>query len=496
MICSFGSCNNETKEEIELSGNYTSCAVTGFNLVKDDSILAHLDSVFFSIDLPTGEIYNADSLPVGTKVDKLLVNITAATVSGCDLTYRIPGTDRDTTVSYIENQKDSINFADGPVKMKVTSYNGLATYEYTIKVNVHTVEPDTLYWAEAARRALPTSLRAPVKQKTVSIGDKVFCVVSDGSASTLAVSEDLYSDVWTITDVVLPAGADIESFSSSSDALYILDESGNLFTSVDGASWEATGERMTHIYGGYGDKLLGVLNDGSGWQQVSYPDGALSPLPAGCPVSGTSNLVTYETKWSASLLAIMLGGCDVEGNLTGAAWGYDGTSWTRLSARDIDPMEGVAIFPYSTPRVSSTNFSVTERSALIAMGGRYDILGGSCAVADTIYISYDQGLNWAPASSYLQFAKTVPGFYGAQAIVCPTQLSVSRTVSDGWDMIPTRRLPAWASPIPFVSSRVSTAIDEWDCPYIYLFGGYDANGQLRNSLWRGVIRRFTFRPLY
>ena len=57
-------------------------------------------------------------------------------------------------------------------------------------------------------------------------------------------------------------------------------------------------------------------------------------------------------------------------------------------------------------------------------------------------------------------------------------------------------MPVWATPVPFTASRVSKPVDEWDCPFIYLFGGYDESGQLRNSLWRGVIRRFTFRPLY
>ena len=38
-------------------------------------------------------------------------------------------------------------------------------------------------------------------------------------------------------------------------------------------------------------------------------------------------------------------------------------------------------------------------------------------------------------------------------------------------------------------------IDEWDCPYIYLFGGKDSSGQTYNTLFRGVIEWFRFRPL-
>ena len=41
----------------------------------------------------------------------------------------------------------------------------------------------------------------------------------------------------------------------------------------------------------------------------------------------------------------------------------------------------------------------------------------------------------------------------------------------------------------------SKPIDEWDCPYIYLFGGKDSHGQTYNTLYRGVIEWFRFKPL-
>lgn len=493
-IMAMASCNNETKEEVELSGNFSNCTVSSFNIVKNDSVLANLDSVFFSINLPKGEIYNADSLPVGTKVDKLLVKISTTSLKGCDLTFRLPGTDRDTTISHIDSPNDSINFADGPVKLTVTAYDGISTYDYFIKVNVHTEKPDTLYWAEAARRELPTSL-SPSVQKTVTFGDKVYCMASDGYSATLAVSSDLFNYDWTLSEATLPSGALIESFSASSEAFYITDSEGVLYTSADAYNWTSTGERMNHIYGAYGNLILGARLDSDGWKQLSYPGSASAPLPPGCPVSGTSELVTYETKWSDSALTIMVGGRDADGNIIGSAWGYDGTKWSQVSIRNLDPTEGMSLFPYTTPRVSTTNWSVSERPALIALGGRYEE-DGETKTSKTVYISYDQGLTWAEASSYLQFPNDYIGFYGAQAIVIPTTLSVSRSQADGWVGLPVRKLPPFATPLPPSTSRVSQAIDEWDCPYIYLFGGYDENNYLRNQVWRGVIRRFTFQPLY
>ena len=46
--------------------------VREFKLRADENMLAHLDSVYFTIDPERGIIYNADSLPLGTDVSRLL----------------------------------------------------------------------------------------------------------------------------------------------------------------------------------------------------------------------------------------------------------------------------------------------------------------------------------------------------------------------------------------------------------------------------------------
>ncbi|MCM1356163.1 MAG: DUF6242 domain-containing protein [Staphylococcus sp.] len=491
---------NSNSETFVSEGDFSNCSVTSFSLVKDDSVLAHLDSVFFSIDLVNAEIFNADSLPMGTKVDKLLVNVGTSSASGCDITYRIPGTSRDTTINFLQNPKDSINFADGPVKLLVTSYDGLSKREYTVKLNVHKVVPDTLFWDDAALRTLPGKLAAPTAQKTVEYQGKVYCFTTDGSQSSMAVTENPYYNDWESSIVSLPAGADIKSLCASSASFYILDSAGQLFVSADGRSWRATGVHIDYLYGGYMDKAVGARKDADGWKHVTYPASAEVAVPTGCPVSGTSQLVAYETKWSSSVLALFIGGRDASGTLVGSTWGYDGNRWAKVSTRDIDETEDVTLFPYFTPRVSSTNWSVTERSALIAVGGRYESEDGIVA-SNLVYVSYDQGITWAEASSYMQLPEFIPAFACAQAIVVPTEMSVdnggsSRAGVDGWLPIGRTPLPAWASPVPVALSRAVAPVDEWECPYIYLFGGEDADGLLFDTLWKGVIRRFSFRPLY
>jgi hypothetical protein len=39
-------------------------------------------------------------------------------------------------------------------------------------------------------------------------------------------------------------------------------------------------------------------------------------------------------------------------------------------------------------------------------------------------------------------------------------------------------------------------VESWECPYIYLFGGYNDQGALLPYVWRGVYNRLTNYPLY
>lgn len=489
-------CNSDS-DSFVAEGDFGNCSVTSFSLGKNDSVLKGLDSVYFSIDLVNAVIFNADSLPKGTRIDKMIVKIGTSSASACDLTFRQLDSTRDTTISYIESPNDSINFSDGPVRLLVKSYDGLSKREYSIKLNVHQVEPDTLYWDKAACRTLPGKISAPQAQKTVEFKGKVYCLTASGSQASVASTENPYYNDWDVADAVLPADAVISSFTASTDEFYIIDGQGQLYKSADAQTWAPTGTEMDYLYGGYVGCVLGARKDESGWKHVTYPASAEHAVPAGCPVGGTGQMMIYETKWSTLPLAMFVGGRDASGNVVGSTWGYDGEVWAKISSRDIDEREDVALFPYFTPRTVKGFWRVTERSTLIAIGGRFEATGGPVA-SGSVYVSYDQGITWDEASSYLQLPDYIPGFAGAQAVVIDTRLDESMSRStDGWTSFAGNRLPVWATPVPFArASRVSAPITEWECPYIYLFGGENADGVLYNTLWKGVIRRFTFAPLY
>ena len=77
----FPACNSDDQNEVWIELAYNNLSVTSFKLNQDDSVLAHLDTVFFSIDLTNARIFNADSLPKGTDIHALTVSIGLPTVS-------------------------------------------------------------------------------------------------------------------------------------------------------------------------------------------------------------------------------------------------------------------------------------------------------------------------------------------------------------------------------------------------------------------------------
>lgn len=489
-VAGLSSCNSDSYYYTEAS--YTGAAVTSFSLKKNDSVLRNIDSVFFSIDLVNGRIFNAEPLPKGTKLNKLPVTVGTQNVSKVNLTYRIYGTDRDTTVSYLSSPNDSINFAAGPVKLSVTSGDGLTTRDYTVKVNVYAVEPDTLFWAPQAMQYLPTPFDAPDAVKAVSRGDEALCLTTSGNEAALSTSTDLYSNVWRGSTVILPAGASVESFTTSADALYIIAD-GMLYTATSASDpqWTSTGTKMNYIYGIYeadGRVLGNVRNTDGTYSLLTYPASTVTPLPAEMPVSGTSNMLSLDSRWSFSPISFMLGGRLASGKCTGDTWGYDGTSWARISTRAVFPGEAIAICRYPTVDVNTKSWTFTVRNAILAIGGQ----DASGKVDDIVSISYDEGITWSDAATYMDLPEAIGNRAGVQLIVSSRKLDLSTATN--WSSLP---LPTMMQLRPEGAlSRATAPITEWECPYIYMFGGHDDSGHIYNQLWRGVINRFTFVPVY
>lgn len=482
-ILSSCSADNEDEEWNVLT--YSNVAVKEFKLGKNDSILANLDTVFFSIDLNRGRIFNADSLPKGTRINGLTVSITLPEVSRA-MIYFTGEKGRD-SIDYTKSSTDTINFANGPVTLSLTSADGLATRDYLISVNVHRQNPDSLAWGSTALRALPTDLSLPVRSRSVELDGKYYCLTASATGEIdLAATSNLQGD-WDVTSVTLPEGANISSFSAADHKLFILNDKGRLFASADMArSWTDTGVDMAHIYGAYGSELLGAARRYDGrYVALSFPSAtdpaAAVELPERCPVRGTSTLLVYTSEWSDKPMAIFTGGADASNRLSGSSWGFDGTRWADISIVPGLPRQGMVVVPYIGYR-SDKYWITRDYRILMAFGGASE----SGVNDNELWITFDRGLHWVRGGVSLQPSSGLPALSFASAFVQDQTLSTTLDRSDDeWTLCSEAVLPSHAS------------IDySWECPYIYIVGGYTNASILSPTIWRGAINRLTYKPLF
>ena len=481
------SCNEDSDDAYEEYVISNSTAITAFNLNADDSVLANLDSVHFTIDISKRIIYNADSLPRGTKITGLTINASFPTTAACKIVQEA-GTVRPDSI-YDYTTTDSIDFT-GNVKLRITAADGTEV-DYQVKVNVHQLESDSLYWNQMARRDLPNVSGTLNAQRTVQCGDKLYTLLNCSNGYILSTTDNPATGDWQQIDAQFGMVPNVNTFAATNDALFILDENGALYTSADGSAWSSCGIIWHNIIGGYTDRVLGVGTDNGAYTLDEYPrlDGYTpTALPDKFPISGNSQLSVYDNTWNKQPQMFTVGGIDKDGRFHGDCWGYDGKKWALLRTDVLPPMADVAVVKYVSYEGGSIISDATEHRTWIAMGGRTS----KGDINDVVYISRHQGLYWNPGDDLLQLPDYIGNFYGAQTFCFSSTLTRSASL---WTAMPSKQLPVWASIVKPVATRAAQITNEWDCPYLYLFGGINSNGTVNNSIWRGVINRLTFAPI-
>lgn len=464
----------------DLSGT----AVTGFSLKADASVLNNLDSVYFSIDLVGCRIFNASPIPYGTKTDSIAVSISSDACSVAELYVNGNEVKNDTVVNYLTSPDEKIDFSNGPVRLHLVSADGLHERDYEISLNVATEVADSLYWDElqaGTLRGVPGMTRA----KTVKYSDRALMISTapDGSVgiSTFIPAAKSGGGNWEATvnaaiftdiNTVMPGAIlNVESFTATEDGdLYIIDSYGNLHHSADGGlSFKIVDNGWESITAPYQNAILGVKDNAGFLSLASYPSSAWSQtgtaVPDGFPVSGNSGAVVFSTKWAVSPQVVISGGKTAAGELTGATWSFDGKNWARIGDR-LPAATGYAMAKYTVAETDTVNWRVNRREVLIAFGGL-----GENSLND-VWISRDMGVNWQKGSQSLQLPDYIPFTTGGTLMVFDKTLGINS-----------------ATPMAV------TPITSWDCPYLYLCGGYDSAGNLRDTFWSGVVNHLTVKPL-
>ena len=481
-------CNSKTETESEIAITYSIVAVKNFTLTANSQVMSHLDSVFFSIDLNHGIIYNADSLPKCTDVSRLIPVITFANnMTKADLVFNLDNR-TDTTVNYLTHSTDSIDFTH-PVKLEVTAADGSSNFTYTIKVNVHKEEPDSMIWDLLASAPLPSRLENPVCQKSLIFNDRTFCLIEEYDGTyTMSQSDDLFTGNWTKKEIAFPFSPQIESFCNSTDNLWILSESGSLYSSSDGMTWEPTDEVWISIIGGYSDNVLGLRDEGGYLMYSCYPgyEGFQEyDIDPDFPVYSRSQFGVIETGWSPLPIGIVAGGITLSGQFSSEIWGFDGKRWAAINNTSLPAVSSPMLVHYIVYRDTQRLFTRRAFDAWFLFGGVFE----DGTFSRTVYISMDNGVNWSVADDMIQLPESFPDLSGADVLVSGYELSAN--LSDLWEAVETK------SPDP--GAKISYSLEgydiSWVCPYMYVFGGYSVDHILSPFITRGVLARLTFTPI-
>lgn len=487
ILLSAVSCNKK-EEESENTIVVTSAivAVKNFHFQANKEVLEHLDSVFFSIDLERGVIFNADSLPKGTDVSKLVPSITFANaMTKAELIFKKDNL-TESTSDYLTSPSDEIDFS-GPVFLDVTAADGISSFTYQIRVNVHKENPDSLVWNRFATAALPSRYPGdnPLAQKTVKRGDIVYTLVEERNGEfSLASCNDLNEFEWSVSQFSPGFTPDVSTLNAGETGFYILSDSGRLYFSEDTMVWEDTNENWSEILGAYGEGVMGITYDGTAYYHAFYPsspDFIETELPSNFPISDYSELGIIESKWAQKPIAILMGGILANGSVSSDVWGFDGNNWAIINSGFLPALRSPMMTRYYVYRATQAAFKKREFEVWLLFGG--DTVDG--VMNREVYLSYDNGVHWILAPETMQLSDKIPYLAGGNLIVEGSLLSAD--LSQSW---------AWQDQSKSRAYTLDGFDIYWDCPYLYIFGGYLPlqNNVLNTSIYRGVLEKLKFVP--
>jgi hypothetical protein len=417
LICaisvSLTSCFNDFEDRGYYSANLTSFGFDEHDRCPDiEDYTFYIDSYQgVAADGTSGMVFNKDSLPYGSDVSSLFPALDVQSTNGqCYFDGVI-----------WDDDEDSIDFRN-PVIMKNTSADGYYTKSYTIFVNVHQVNPDSMSLHRMSA-ALPSSIGVNRVIKT-SLG--IFDYSADPSNGfKVFTSQDTFRTWNSVTVTGLNSQMDIASVVDFGGGCYALSTNHEAYTASDGVNFTA----VTPVESGGGSiTLLKVL--GSLAFPTSVP--AKASILAGIAISSSGDTcfatsedgLTWEkgskveadfpftdfgiTKWSTATgiqNLTVVGGLNAQGSYVKTVWATnEGLNWSPINTSRIE---------YFAPPIRKNPSLFVYDGILVCYGGRNE--NGN--ITSTFRISRDFGLTWEDAPDLWILVGLTSGLSGSGVYV-------------------------------------------------------------------------------
>ncbi len=344
-----------------------------------------------SINQRNSSIENHDSLPFGSQLSAVIVNIA---FEGAYLLYREKGTDNNWTTY---NFTDSLDLRK-PLELLVPANNGDGSRSYTLKINVHQQEGDSLYWHKTDDDVSTFTDMADMKAFT--LGDKLMVLGRDASGISLAERSTTEAQgIWEEQTTNLPTSANLHTLCQQDSKLYLSTADGDILTSTDkGATWtsinalhrpgiELIGASSKSLYAKAGTTLLRATDSADTWETERL-DADDSHLPTG-------NILTQNIKQPNGNERIIMIGSDATSSsvkVWSKMWNYgepeNNAEWMYIPHTP----DNKALCP------------VLDEPCLIAYDGQCIVFGGKSAdgkhqALSTMFVSPDYGITWHPGTN-------------------------------------------------------------------------------------------------
>ena len=284
----------------------------------------------FYIDQTLREIYNPDSLPVGTKTSAVLATITAKQSSPVFLMHADYPEKIDSARYY--SSSDSIDFSV-PRQIRVYNNDFSAYSTYKVTVNVHKEGRDSFVWRSLA--AQNGELAALTGMKAVSVNNQIYVFGKTGNDLKIYQTSNVDGKTWNAVSPNVAMSADAYQSVVAKDGMIYSVSNGAVLKTSDAANWEivATDASLLRLIGASSKYLYAYTTGGISVSKdngITWTPEALDANAAFLPTENLSMTITSvrSTKNAENLL--LLGNRDAAQNDTIA------TLWTRT----VDYNEG------------------------------------------------------------------------------------------------------------------------------------------------------------
>lgn len=372
----------------------TSFSVTNFNTYHTTTSSKGEDSIYkvkedgmkykFYIDQKNNEIYNPDSLPVGTDAKHVICAI--STARGGNLFLKSVKSDSLQLISLT----DSLDFSSNRV-IKVISLDGKYERSYKVKVNVHKQLADQFIWHAITTQEV---FAKADDIKLVVRGKDLVAFVKNGDKTEIYTSLTDSPKTWNKNTATFAADA-YKNAITAGGMFYIMSE-GKIYCSDNAADWtektanaeivRLAGSNNNDIYALTANGII-ISNDGaSTWQNDMLADNS-ALLP-----QDEISMFTYPVKTNAGINRVaIIGNRNEASDKYAMVWNRLIDETTATETHMWNYVEQTSKEKFRLPRLKGLKV-VSYAGGMYAMGG--EPLNGDKKAFDQIYFSKDGGITW------------------------------------------------------------------------------------------------------